>query len=133
MRIYINTSLLIRAVAGDDAARRFLEECCGGHECIVSTAHLLEDWKLETLLAVAALLARLGIRIEDVDIDDVRREALRLIEERGWSESRLLDVMHILAAVRLGCGAVAAVNRFIRSRCREYNLLYVNHYTGCPG
>jgi len=40
--------------------------------------------------------------------------------------------MHLLAAKILGCHGIVAVDRFIRSRAREYGLLYVNMYTGCP-
>ncbi|WP_167827928.1 hypothetical protein [Pyrolobus fumarii] len=43
-----------------------------------------------------------------------------------------LHVILYHALMRLGCEAVAAVDSFVRARCREYNLLYVNHYTGCP-
>lgn len=133
MRVYLNTSLLVRAVAGDEAARRFLEECCKRHKCVVSSVHWREGWRRETREAVQRLLGDLSVRVVEVELLEVEDEAWRLLRLRGWSASRLLDLMHVLAAVRLGCDAVAAVDRFIRARCREYNLLYVNHYTGCPG
>ena len=40
--------------------------------------------------------------------------------------------MHVLAALRLDCDGVIAVDRFIAKRVKEYGLLYVNQYTGAP-
>ncbi len=129
--LYLDSSILIRALE-DPEARRFLEECCARHRCVVSSVHGLEGWKDETLAAVEALLEGLGVERLEVDLDALVVEADQLVEERGWSPGRRLDLMHLLAASTLGCQGIVAVDRFVRRRAREYGFLYLNPYTGCP-
>ncbi len=129
--LYINTSMLIRALE-DPGAREFLGECCSRHQCVVSSVHWREEWRRNTLTKLAGLLMGLGIATVEVNVEVLEEEATSLIEERGWSPRRLVDLMHVLAAVELGCHGVIAVDRFMARRAKEYGLLYVNQYTGCP-
>ncbi len=129
--LYLNTSIVIRALE-DSETRRFLEECCHQHRCVVSSVHWAEPWRPRTLAEASRLLEGLCIEKLEVDIDALVVEADRLVEERGWSPRRRLDLMHVLAAVELGCHGVIAIDRFIARRAKEYGLLYVNMYTGCP-
>ncbi len=129
--LYLNTSMLIR-VLEDPEARGFLGECCRRHRCVVSSVHQLEGWRRETLEAVEQLLRVLGVERLDVDLDMLDSEVDRVLRGRGWSPRRTIDLMHVLAAKTLGCHGIVAVDRFIARRAREYGLLYVNHYTGCP-
>jgi hypothetical protein len=131
LRLYLNTSIIIRALE-DPGAKEFLVECCRQHRCVVSSVHWLEDWKDDTLARARVLLEELGAEEHGVDAGRIGRRALAVIRARGWSESRLLDMMHVLAALLLDCDGIIAVDRFMARRAREYGLLYVNHYTGCP-
>lgn len=131
LRLYLNTSIVIRALE-EHGARGFLEECCRRHQCVASSVHWAEPWRPGTLVEAGRLLEGLGVERLEVDLDALVVEADRLVEERGWSPRRRLDLMHVLAAVELGCHGIVAVDRFIRRRAKEYGLLYVNHYTGCP-
>ena len=129
--LYLDTSILIRALE-DQGARGFLAECCSRHRCVVSSVHWEEPWRSETLATARELLSELGVEAVEVDLDALVVEADRLVEERGWSPRRRLDLMHLLAAVELGCQGVIAVDRFVARRAREYGLRYVNNLTGCP-
>ena len=131
---YLNTSILIRALE-DPKAKRFLEECCSRHRCIISGIHWLENWRRETREAANRLLEELGVDIAEFSnhaVSRINRRARLLIKNRGWSPRRTLDLMHVLAALQLDCDGVIAVDRFITRRAKEYGLLYVNQYTGCP-
>lgn len=136
MRVYLNTSILIKAVnprePGHREALRFLEECCSKHECVVSNVHRREYWYPKTRRRVNALLRRLKARRLDVDLDAVSRHAEAVRERLGLSMSRTVDLMHLVAAKTLGCSVVAAVDRFMRRYAHRFGLRYVNHYTGCP-
>ncbi len=136
MRVYLNTSILVKATKprepGHREALRFLEECCSKHECVVSNIHREERWRPETRRRVNALLRRLKARRLDVDLRLVAREARTLRRRLGLSASRDVDLMHLIAAKTLGCRAVAAVDRFMRRYAHRFGLRYVNHYTGCP-
>ena len=129
--LYLNTSIVIRALE-EHEAREFLAECCHQHRCVVSSVHQLEGWKEETLEAAEELLGRLGVEKQEIDLDMLDSEVDTLLRRRGWSPRRTIDLMHVLAAVELGCHGVIAVDRFIARRAKEYGLLYVNMYTGCP-
>jgi len=128
--LYLNTSIIIRALE-DPEAKEFLAEC-RRHRCLVSSVHRLEDWKDDTLARARVLLEELGVEEHRVNTGRIGRRALAVIRARGWSESRLLDMMHVLAALLLDCDGIIAVDRFMARRAKEYGLLYVNHYTGCP-
>ena len=129
--LYLNTSIIIRALE-DSEARRFLEECCHRRRCVVSSVHWAEPWRPRTLAEASRLLEGLGVEKLEADMDALVVEADGLVEERGWSPRRRLDLMHVLAAIELGCHGIVAVDRFIQRRAKEYGLLYVNMYTGCP-
>ncbi len=129
--LYLNSSILIRAME-EEAVRAFLEECCSRHRCVVSSVHWLEDWRRETLEAIEELLESLSVDRAEVDLDRLDSAVDMLLRGRGWSPRRTIDLMHVLAAVELGCHGIIAVDRFIARRAREYGLLYVNQYTGCP-
>jgi len=129
--LYLNSSTLIRALE-DPGARRFLEECCRRHRCVVSSVHSLEGWRPETLEAARELLGELDVETVEVDLDELDSAVDRLLRGRGWSPRRTIDLMHVLAAVELGCQGIIAIDRFIARRAKEYGLLYLNHYTGCP-
>ncbi len=129
--LYLNSSVLIRALE-DPEARRLLVECCTRHRCVVSSVHVREEWRPSTLDRVSGLLEELGVEEARVDVERLEDKALGLLEERGWSPRRMVDLMHVLAAVELGCQGIVAIDRFIRRRAKEYGLLYVNHFTGCP-
>jgi len=130
--LYLNTSIVIRALE-EETARAFLLECCSRHRCIVSSVHREEPWRPGTLEEADMLLEGLGVERLEVNIDALVVEADQLVEERGWSPRRRLDLMHVLAAKTLNCDGIIAVDRFIARRAKEYGLFYVNHYTGCPG
>jgi hypothetical protein len=92
----------------------------------------VEAWRESSLGHVQALLQELGVEAVEVDVRRLRLRAMELIEEHGWSPRRTIDLMHALAARTLRCQGIAAIDRFIARRAKEYGLLYVNHYTGCP-
>ncbi len=129
--LYLNSSIVIRSLE-DPGARAFLEECCSRHRCVVSSVHWEEPWRGSSLGRVHALLRELGVEAAEIDVRQLRLRAMGLVEERGWSPHRMVDLMHVLAAKILGCHGIVAVDRFIRRRAREYGLLYLNHLTGCP-
>ena len=81
--------------------RGFLGECCRWHRCVVSSVHWFEDWRDDTLARARVLLEELGVEEHGVDAGGVGRRALAVMRARGRSESRLLDVMHVLAALLL--------------------------------
>ncbi len=56
----------------------------------------------------------------------LRRQAEAELARCGRSESRLEDVMHLLAARALGCRYILARDRFIWSNAKYYGLEYVN-------
>ena len=95
--LYLNSSVLIRALE-EPGARGFLEECCTRHRCVVSSVHWREEWRRSTLTKLAGL-GELGVAAAEVDVERLEEEATGLIEERGWSPRRLVDLMHVLAAV----------------------------------
>jgi len=131
---YLNTSILIRALE-DAEAGELLRECCSRHWCIISGIHWLENWRRETREAVTRLLEELGVDVAEFFnhvVSRINRRARLLIRNHGWSPRRTLDLMHVLAALRLDCDGIIAVDRFIARRAKEYGLLYVNQYTGCP-
>ena len=134
--IYLNTSILIKAVNPRDpnreAAERILRECCSRYTCVYSSIHGLEPWRPETRMRVRALLRSLGAQACRVDSAAVAREAARLRLEWGIAMSRAIDIAHLVAARRCGCIMVMAVDRFIRARSALLGLGYVNYYTGCP-
>ncbi len=99
---------------------------------MVSSVHWWEAWRESSLEHARALLRELGIEAVGLDVRRLRLRAMELVEERGWSPRRTVDLMHVLAAVELGCHGVIAIDRFIARRAKEYGLLYVNMYTGCP-
>jgi len=80
---------------------------------------------------VRALLRELDARILRVRVEDVLREAEEYRAGRGLSEKRRIDIAHLIAAKRLGCRAIAAVDTFIQRHAKHFGLLYLNYYTGC--
>ncbi len=135
--VYFNTSILIRAVnpreSGHRKAIRFIDELFRrGFPLVVSTVHSLEVFKPDTLTSLSSLFMRYRFRVCWVDVEDVRREARLRVKKLGVSDSRLVDVMHLIAARRCGCKYIAAVDRFIRSHAPEFGLKYINYYTGIP-
>ena len=132
--IYINTGLLIRAVnpgePNHEKAVRFLRECCSVCRCVYSDVHYKEPWKPSTWVRVRRLLEEIGAVKLTLDLKTVLSRAEELRQEWHASESRMLDIAHMVAART--CGAIAAVDRFIRSRSKLLRLQYVNYYTGCP-
>jgi len=133
--LYLNTSILIRSVNPREHGHRdawaFLRECCKLCSCIYSSVHGLEPWRPGTRERVSRLLDEIGAVKVDVNLESVVRRAEELRREWGVSRKRLIDIAHMLVASEV-CGAIAAVDRFIRSRSKVLGLLYVNHYTGCP-
>ena len=134
-RMYLNTSILIRAVLpgerGHREAREFLRVCCRVYRCVVSSVHRLERWKSYTKKLIDDLLRELDVEEIDVDLDEVVREASRYVVRHRLSPRKVIDVAHLIAAKKIGCRAIAAVDRFIKSRAKSFGLLYLNHYTGC--
>ena len=98
----------------------------------MSNVHDLEGWRPETLEEARELLEELGVETVEVDLDVLDSAVDRLLRRWGWSSRRTIDLMHVLAAVELGCQGIVAVDGFIRRRAREYGLLYLNPLTGCP-
>ena len=92
----------------------------------------MHAWRELSLEHARALLRELGIEAVGLDVRRLRLRAMEPVEERGWSPRRTVDLVHVLAAVELGCHGVIAVDRFIARRAKEHGLLYVNQYTGCP-
>jgi len=133
--IYVNTSIVIRALnpkePGHHEARRLLEECCKRCKCFWSTIHDLERMTPIQRLEFEGYLEGLGARKSHIDARRIlaRAEAYRL--SIGAAESKLVDIMHMLAASLLGCRCILAVDRFIRARSGDFNLEYTNYYTGC--
>ncbi len=134
-RMYLNTSILIKAVRPSDPrhgdALEFLRACCGVYECVVSSVHRLEPWKEATRSRVGSLLRELGARLVEVDVASVLAEAEEYRARHGLNIKRVMDIAHLVAARRLGCRAIAAVDRFIWRHAKYFGLLYLNYYTGC--
>ncbi len=135
-KVYLNTSILIRAINPRHPRHKksleFLKECCRKHICIISNVHGREKWRLETIKKIRALLKTLNVRKGEVNIPQLEEEAVKYIKKRGLSPKNVMDVMHLLAARSLGCKYIAAVDRFIRSHAKHFNLTYINYYTGRP-
>jgi hypothetical protein len=96
--------------------------------------HLLEKWRPETIEAVKEFLEELGVAVIDFssyELSRINRRARLLVKAHGWRPRRAVNLMHVLAALRLDCDGVIAVDRFIGRRAKEYG--HVNQYTGCPG
>jgi len=122
----VNTSIVIRALnpkePGHHEARRLLEECCKRCKCFWSTIHDLERMTPIQRLEFEGYLEGLGARKSHIDARRIlaRAEAYRL--SIGAAESKLVDIMHMLAASLLGCRCILAVDRFIRARSGDFNL-----------
>lgn len=134
-RMYLNTSILIKAVNPWDPmhghAVDFLKTCCTVYTCIASSVHGLEPWRRATRARVRALLKSVGAKVLSVDLEDVLREAEEYRVRHGLSPRRRIDIAHLVAARKLGCRAIAAVDRFIKAHAKHFSLLYLNYYTGC--
>ncbi len=137
VRIYFNTSMLIRAVnpreRGHGRAREFIGMCkARGYTLVVSNVLYLELFRGETLKRIRVLLDRYGFVIATVDTDYLLHWAVKWVRRHGYSESRILDVMHLKAAETLKCTHIAAIDRFMKRNARRFNLVYINYYTGVP-
>ncbi|MEB3778887.1 MAG: type II toxin-antitoxin system VapC family toxin [Desulfurococcales archaeon] len=132
---YVNTSIVVRALnprePGSLEARRFLEECCKRCQCVYSSVHELERMTPFQRLQFEGYLEGLGAQKAGVDVRMLLLEAEEYRRRHRLSQSRLNDIMHLLAARELGCRCLLAVDRFLRARSRDFNLAYANHYTGC--
>jgi len=100
-----------------------LRNVCSRHTCVVSSVHWLERWRSETIARLCILLEELGVEEHRVDVGRIGRRALAVVRARGWSGSRLLDMMRVLAALPLDCNGIIAVDGFIARRAKEYGLL----------
>ncbi len=137
VRVYFNTSILVRAVdpsaSGHYDALLFIELCKRrGYVLVFSSIHLKERWRPETWRRIRFLFKRYGFRGYRVSLGDVLGLAINYVDAHGISRRHLLDIAHIHAARILGCKYIAAIDRFIRAHASEFNLAYINYYTGCP-
>ncbi len=137
VKVYFNTSILISAVNPGDPnhveSREFIRECYRlSHKLFVSTLLFAEITKRNTLRAVKRLIGKFGFNIVRVDVDYYLEKAYRWCSRRGYSRSRIPDVAHMMVARDIGCRYLAANDRFMKSHASEFNLAYINFYTGCP-
>lgn len=137
-RVYFNTSLLISAVNPRDpnhvVSREFIGECRGlGHKLFVSTLLFAEITRRDTLRAVRRLLRRYGFIVVSVDVKYYLDKAYEWCTRKGYSKSRVPDVAHMMIARDIGCRYLAANDRFMKAHASEFNLVYINFYTGCSG
>ena len=137
VKVYFNTSLIISAVNSRDpnydASREFIRDCYRlGHKLFVSTLLFVEVTKRNTLRAVKRLIKRYGFIVVKVNVDYYLEKAYRWCSRRGYSRSRIPDVAHMMVARDIGFRYLAANDRFMKSHASEFNLAYINFYTGCP-
>ena len=59
-----------------------------------------EAWRESSLGCAHALLWELGVGAVEVDVGRLRLRVMGLVEERGWSPGRMVDLMHVLAGPR---------------------------------
>ncbi len=136
-RIYFNTSLLIRAVnpweRGHRRTLEFIRMCRDrGYVLVVSNVLYMERFRKKTLERIRDLLDEYGFMVATVDTDRLLYRAVEWVRRHRYSESRVLDVMHLMAAETLKCKYIAAVDRFIKRNARKFNLVYINYYIGVP-
>ena len=134
-RLYLDTSIVIRALKpgkkGSRIARRFIEKCCSKHACIYTTVHLVE---LPRGSSALEFLEEKAV-YREIDLKWVRRAASMIIDAKGLSPSRELDLMHLIAAKTLECQGILARDRFLRRYAKKMGLTYVNwetHSGECP-
>lgn len=135
--VYFNTNSLIRAVnpreSGHVEMLLFIGELSRReYPLVISSVHKLERFKPDTRAAIDSLLRLYGFKVCRVDVSVVRKAALKYIRKQRYSESRLLDIMHLVAGRLCGCGYFVAVDRFMRAHAKEFGLKYINYYTGIP-
>ncbi len=138
--VYVNTSIVVRALnpaePGHGEARRILEECCRRCRCVWSTMHALEGFRSDlSRFFFQSYLASLGAEYVEVDVDYVLEQADQYIEARGLSDSRHVDIEHMIAAKLLGCGYILARDAFMWRHANNLGLTYVNwetHGGSCP-
>ena len=136
-RVYFNTSLLLRAVnpweRGHWSAVRFIDELHRrGYRLVVSTLLFEELKHSESRTAVARLIAEHGFIVVKINAETYSDQAVEWLMEHGYARSRLLDVMHMMIARNHGCRYIAAIDRFMRRHASDFNLVYINYYTGVP-
>ena len=136
-RVYFNTSLLIRAVnprePGYRKALSFIEEMSQRKFSLIASSLLFyEGLRPQTLRSIEELLRRYKFTVKRVNIRKYLRRADTWIQRHGYSYSRILDVAHMMMARDLGCKYIAALDRFIWKHAKEFNLIYINYYTGVP-
>jgi predicted nucleic acid-binding protein len=138
--VYVNTSIVVRALnpgePGHREARRMLEECCRACRCVWSSVHGLDGFRsVVDVVIFQGYLDSLGASHAEVDLEDVFQEAEEYRVSRGLAESRRVDLMHMVAARRLGCRYLLARDRFIWRNSKYFGLTYVNwetHGGKCP-
>jgi len=118
---------------GHEEARRLLEECCHRCRCVYSSVHLAEipePYRVDILGYLSSIA-----EFSEVDLGILRVAARHIIEDRGLSPSRELDLMHLEAARALGCRYLLARDRFLWRYANSFGLVYVNwetHGGECP-
>ena len=135
--MYFNTSILIRAVnpreRGYRESVRFINELVDrGFVFVISSAHWRESYRNETWRKLRKLFRRFNFVYCGVDADSIVGVAVLYVRRFGYSDERIIDVMHLMAARRCRCRFIAAVDGFIKAHAGEFGLIYINYYTGIP-
>jgi len=99
---------------------------------VVSTLLFEEGLYRETEAQLRKLLKAYNFTVVSIDSRSYLAKAARWCIERGYGLRRAFDVAHMMIARDLGCRYIAAVDRFMKRHAREFNLTYVNYYTGAP-
>ncbi len=99
---------------------------------MVSTLLFEERLRKATLEAIERLFQIYRFVVVELDARSYIVRAMEWCWNRSYSVKRVLDVAHLMAARDLGCRYIVAVDRFMKRHAREFNLIYVNYYTGVP-
>ncbi len=127
--------MLLRAVnpweKGHRKALSFIDNLAHrGYELLVSNILYEEKLKKRTRSSLSNLFNKYGFEIIEVDTGHYLYRATQWVIRNKVSPKRIFDIAHMMAAKDLHCKYIAAVDRFIRSRARLFNLVYINYYTG---
>ncbi|MEB3774508.1 MAG: type II toxin-antitoxin system VapC family toxin [Desulfurococcales archaeon] len=136
--VYVNTSVVIRALNPEEpshrGAQQIIEDCCTRCQCIYSSVHA-HEMPSRRFDELAKYLNRLGARYAIVDVETIEAQAIEIVKAWNLTESRIPDIMHMLAAKMLGCRYLLARDRFMWRHAFNFGLAYVNwetHGGKCP-
>ena len=129
-RYYVNTNFFVDLEEGRRGALEFLRRRRG----VCTSRILVREYAAVGRQAVARRLAAMhGISIRKVPVLRLLKAARRVLAEWGVrepGENTLVDVAHILAALRLGARFFVTSDRAACNRAIRLGIKCINHRTG---